>query len=57
MAYAVKEVKLEDLIVLAGFKSVKTYVVSEDPPFSKVFGSNAGNQLLLAGCGALSACL
>lgn len=32
MAYAVKEVKLEDLIVLAGFKSVKMYVVSEDPP-------------------------
>lgn len=32
MACAVKEVKLEDLIVPAGFKSAKTYAVSEDPP-------------------------
>jgi len=57
MACAMKEVKLEDLIVFPGFKiHEKIYGVIRSllltaKPFP--FGSNGSNQLLLAVCNAL----
>lgn len=61
MACAIKEVKLEDLIVLSGFQiheNIRNVVCPSlltAKPF--LFSSNGGNRLLLAGCNALFTCL
>jgi len=57
MACVMKEVKLEDIIVLSGFQIHENIhgVVRPSLLTAKAFpfGSNGSNQLLLAGCNAL----
>lgn len=61
MACAVKEVKLEDLIVHSGLQIHENICDVIRPSLltakSFPFGSNGSNQLLLAGCNALFTCL